>query len=390
MHVAIVTTFPPSRGTLCEYGEHLVRAYANHPEVSRVTVIGDVIPSGETLNLSKVAVRRVWRFNDASSAVRIQSALRRVRPDAVVYNLQFASFGDTRVPAALGLLAPMLSRIQGIPTLTLLHNIMETVNLERAGFGAGWKARVTRFMGSVFTHALLRSHIVGTTMPNYVEILERVYGARNVFLSPHGSFGETQVAPLPEVPTVMTFGKFGTYKTVEPLLEAHRIILRTDPSVRLVIAGGDSPNAPGYLERVRAQYATLPNVTFTGYVEEADVPKVFAESTVVAFPYNSTTGSSGVLHQAGQFGRAVVMPNIGDLAALVDTEGYGAEFFEADDAQSLASALLRVLHDSERALNLGVINRTASQDIPLEDVVTNHLGRLRALKREVRPTIRAT
>jgi len=105
----------------------------------------------------------------------------------------------------------------------------------------------------------------------------------------------------------LLYCKFGTYKKVDLLLQAHAELLKRDPNLRLVIAGSDSPNAKGYLADAQKRFADLPNVSFWGYVAEEDVPKVFSDSTVVAFPYESTTGSSGVLHQAGQFGRAAVM-----------------------------------------------------------------------------------
>ncbi len=57
---------------------------------------------------------------------------------------------------------------------------------------------------------------------------------------------------------------------------------------------------------------------------------------MVVFPYTSTTGSSGVLHQAGGYGKAVIMPDLGDLALLVKEEGYRAEFFEPTSSISLA------------------------------------------------------
>ena len=40
---------------------------------------------------------------------------------------------------------------------------------------------------------------------------------------------------------------------------------------------------------------------------------MFAAASVAVFPYTSTTGSSGVLHQAGSYGCPVALPDIGDL-----------------------------------------------------------------------------
>jgi dolichyl-phosphate beta-glucosyltransferase len=48
LHVAVVTTFPPSDKTLNEYGFHLVHAMASKPEVSELTVLHDDLPPGCT------------------------------------------------------------------------------------------------------------------------------------------------------------------------------------------------------------------------------------------------------------------------------------------------------------------------------------------------------
>ena len=96
----------------------------------------------------------------------------------------------------------------------------------------------------------------------------------------------------------MAFGKWGTYKTVDMLLTAYRKLLaRGYDDVELVIAGTDSPNSKGYLAGIQQSCQDVPNVIFTGYVAEEDVEPLFTSSAVVVFPYTSTTGSSGVLHQ---------------------------------------------------------------------------------------------
>ena len=380
MHLALVTAYPPSKGSLNEYGYHFAKSLAAKPDV-RVSIVADTLigePSSEE-QLDDVDVRRVWSFNSAGNVWAIAKTLNHLEPDAVIFNLQFASFGDKRLPAALGLLAPWLSSRKR-PTATLLHNLFETVDLKSAGFDRNPLVdAATRFAGKMFTRALLKSDLVALTMPRYVSILQEKYGATNLFHAPHGSFDEPRpVEPLPESPTVMTFGKFGTYKKVEVLLEAHARLLEHDPRVRLVIAGSDSPNAKGYLASVEKSYH-LPNVTYTGYVAEEEVPRIFSDSTVVAFPYESTTGSSGVLHQAGQFGRAAVMPRIGDLADLVEDEGYTARFFTPGDVESLTTSLRDVLFNRENAQRLGLQNHAASA-LTLSEVADDYLRRLRELQ----------
>jgi len=385
MKIAIVTTHPPSKGSLNEYAFHFVRFLKTKVEqVSEVVLLLDELPEGQTYpteqNQAQVPVRSVacWKFNALDNVLRIRKAVREVNPDIVMFNIQFASFGDGKIPATLGLIAPWMLKLDGRRVVVLLHNIMETVNLKSAGFGGNPIIEsVIRLFGNVVTRFLLAADWVAVTIPKYVEILESKYGAKNVLLAPHGSFEEptdTEPNPMPGGrPTVMTFGKFGTYKTVDLLIEAHALLQKNHPDLRLVIAGTDSPNAAGYLKSMQEKYAHVKNIEFTGYVAEEDVPRIFGEAWVVAFPYTSTTGSSGVLHQAGGYGKAVVLPNLGDLAELVLEEGYDGEFFEPTDFRSLADSIARVIDDPNRQQEIGRRNYTAANGLPITEVVDWYL-----------------
>ena len=111
---------------------------------------------------------------------------------------------------------------------------------------------------------------------------------------------------------------------------------------------------------MKEKYKNVPNLTFTGYVEEKDVPVIFGESAVVVFPYTSTTGSSGVLHQAGSYGKAVVLPDLGDLGILVREEGYRGQFFTPSNADSLAKAIDAIISNDGYRVELGKRNYKAS------------------------------
>src|SRR5664279_1669170 len=128
---------------------------------------------------------------------------------------------------------------------------------------------------------------------------------------------------------------------------------------------------------VATRYADVPNLVLTGYVAERDVAALFTSSTVVAFPYTSTTGSSGVLHQAGEYGRAAVLPRIGDLVDIIEEEGFQGVYFTPGDTESLADALAKVLDDPELRVSLGRNNFAAASGIPMSEVVHWHLVHLR-------------
>jgi glycosyltransferase involved in cell wall biosynthesis len=378
LRVGVVTALPPGRNSLNEFGFHLVRHLAAVPEVSEVVVYADETDAGPPATLPGTRSIGSWRFNSIGNLARILRAVRATRPDVVLFNLQFATFGDRRLPGALGLLTPAALRLLGVPSVVVLHNLADNVDMRDAGFaGSRLTAWVMRTAGRVLTRALLRSDVVAVTIPRYVELLRDRYGARNALLAPHGSFEELAV-PSFEVPAgprrILAFGKWGTYKTVDVLVEAYRLLLRRGyPDLELVIAGSDSPNSPGYLEQVARRYADVPNVVLTGYVAEEDVAGLFRSATVVAFPYTSTTGSSGVLHQAGEYGRAVVLPRIGDFVEIIEEEGFRGTYFEPGDATGLADSLAEMIDDPELRTSLGRRNFAAATGIPMSEVVQWHV-----------------
>ncbi len=376
MKIAVVTSFPPSKVTLNEYGYHLVKNFVLKEDVSKLILITDKTDGSKQLdfpNKEKIAVRECWAFNNYSNIYSVCKVILNEKPDAVLFNLQFVKFGDKKIPAALGLLIPMTLRLFGCKTVVLLHNILEQVDLESAGFTKSKLAqKVYNLIGTNLTRCILRADIVAVTISKYVTILQSKYKAKNVVLIPHGSF-ETPHSPNFDLPAgpkkLMAFGKFGTYKKVEILIEALQLIRENNKEpLEVVIAGTDSPNTPGYLQAVKEKYAHVPGIIFTGYVEENQVETIFNESTVVVFPYTSTTGSSGVLHQAGSYGKAVVMPDLGDLSILVKEEGYAGEFFNPESAASLAKAIENILNNDGYRRQLAETNYKAACELSMEKI----------------------
>ncbi|NNG10439.1 MAG: glycosyltransferase [Arenibacter sp.] len=389
MKLAIVTAYPPSKVTLTEYGYHLVKHFRMQNEVSEIILITDKTSDEKDLNFEeegcKITVKECWSFNSYTNLFSITKTILETKPDAVLFNLQFLKFGDKKIPAALGLLLPLICKLKGIPTISLLHNIMEEVDLANAGITKNiLLQKIYGLIGATLTRFVLASDVLAVTISKYVEILEKKYKARNVALVPHGAF-ETPPEPnycLPEGPKqIMAFGKFGTYKKVEILIVAVETIRkRSLMDLEIVIAGTDSPNTPGYLEGIKQQYNHVPQLRFTGYVAEEDVPKIFQDSAVTVFPYTSTTGSSGVLHQAGSYGKAVALPNLGDLSILVKEEGYKGEFFKPENSESLADAIQNILEDDLYRIQLGMNNYEAACSLPMSEITNMYVNYFKAIK----------
>lgn len=382
MKLAIVTAYPPSKVTLNEYAYHLVKHFRQKEAITELILLTDKTEDSKDIAFTeagcKITIKECWEFNSYTNIINVTSAINKSKPDAVLFNLQFMKFGDKKIAAALGLMLPMVCKLKKIPSIVLLHNILEEVDLGSAGFTKNkLMQKVYGFIGSTLTRLILQADTVAVTMQKYVDILENKYKVKNVKLIPHGTFEIPEMPDfnVPKEPMqIMTFGKFGTYKKVEGMIEAvEKVRKSTGLDLEVVIAGTDNPNVPGYLAKVQEDYKYVPQVRFTGYVEEHEVPQLFNDSAVVVFPYNSTTGSSGVLHQAGSYGKAVVMPDLGDLALLIQDEGYNGEFFEPTSVDSLAVAIEKIVTNDDYRKELGQINYYAATSHPMSEIAEIYL-----------------
>ncbi len=388
MTLAFISPYPPSQVTLNEYGYHLIRSFIGKPGIDKIYVLTNHLE--DNTQYSRYAVEGIeiipcWKFDGWFSFYQIGKELKKLKPDAVILNLQFMTFGEGKIPAALGLLTPWECKLLHIPSVVILHNITETVKLDTIGMAnSKWKGKLFLWIGKQLTRFILKADLVGVTISQYVDILKEKYQARNVVLLPHGNFElpERKFLPDPlQLINLMAFGKFGTYKKVEVMMEATRILEKKYPAQKFVstVAGTDNPNVKGYLDGIKKKYADMDNLVFTGYIPEEKVADIFQESTFIIFPYTTTTGSSGILHQAGSYARACILPKIDDLERVVEEEGYGGSYFETDNAQSLADAVSFLIDHPEKRKEYENMNYSAAKGLPMNELAEWYLSHIQLL-----------
>ena len=112
MKIALITSFPPSRHALNEYGFHVADQLRQEPAID-LTVLGDYLPTPAD-ELPGFKVTRCWGFERPGNLANLVRAIRKVKPDVAWFNLGFASFGGRPLSALLGLLTPAAARLSGV------------------------------------------------------------------------------------------------------------------------------------------------------------------------------------------------------------------------------------------------------------------------------------
>jgi len=358
---------------LNEYGYHIARELQQDPLLS-LTILADELEHPES-ELDGFNVKRVWGMNQMSNPVRLLRAVRDIGPDVVWFNLLFSTFGGKPVPAFAGLAIPALTRLTGCYTHVTLHHLMDNINLADAGVRY---PRIYRTAGNIATRMLLAANSVSVLLPAYRRTLLEKYKGDDVHFRAHGI-----LSARPEFPDfskrgdpiqrVVAFGKWGTYKRLELLLEAFATVNASMPETKLIIAGGNHPMTPGYVESVAEKYKNDTSIEFTGYVTEEDIPELFGSASVTVMPYHSATGASGVAHLACEFGVPIVSADIADFREMADDENLALEFYKLGDAGSLANKLIDLLLSPERQREMSEQNFSAALRMTMPQIMQQYL-----------------
>lgn len=373
MKIALVTAFPPSRQALNEYGFHIANELRQQAGLE-LTILGDDL-SEPMPEFPGFTVIRCWGFNRLGNALSLLRTVQRLKPDIVWFNLGFASFGGKPLPAFFGLTTPALTRLCSCYTHVTLHQLFETVNLADAGVRS---PVLYSAAGRVATHLLLSANSLSVLLPAYHSTLRQKYRRGAVNVRHHGIFSSRPEPPNfalrgNPVHRVLAFGKWGTYKRLELLVAAFESIQSQVPQTELVIAGGDHPKMPGYVQGVADQVKHNPLIRFVGYVPEGALPDLFRTASLTVLPYSSSAGSSGVAHLACQYGLPILAPDIDDFVELARHEFVSMEFFAAQNVDSLAQKLLALLLSPERLTSMAQQNFSAALQMSMPQIIRQYI-----------------
>ncbi|MBA4189046.1 MAG: glycosyl transferase family 1 [Planctomycetaceae bacterium] len=143
----------------------------------------------------------------------------------------------------------------------------------------------------------------------------------------------------------------------EAAYKGHTELIRCWPTVRasvpnaVLTIAGTGPAASRYQQLAHELGLSSESVEFRGFVPEADMPRLWAETTVFAMPSRGE-GFGLVYIEAMRHGIPVIA-SIHDAGPEVNIEGVTGYNVNLDRPDELPDRLIRLLRDRELATNLG-------------------------------------
>lgn len=346
MHLVIVSPFPPAITGVGQYGYHVTRALAELGCFSRITVLAGSSTNGAIPNyLGLTEVEYCWEPGQLNARQAILSRVKRLNPDLVWFNLRMGMFGESPWLSVSGLLAPMLVRSMGYPTVVTFHEMIELSDLPALNAPGGrlapWGAR---FVTSLATQA----DVVCLTMQHHLNWFAQRRPQVDCVHIPHGAVSEPVLLDEPNGTELLLFNMLAPFKGVELLLESFPLLKIAYPNLQLAIAGEEHPRFPGYARSLRHRFGRMDGICWLGKIPDEDVIDLFRRTNVVVLPYSASTGSSSVVYSAATWGRAIVASDLHEIRALAQEEDFQIEFFENGNAASLRNAIQNLLSSPER------------------------------------------
>jgi glycosyltransferase involved in cell wall biosynthesis len=150
-------------------------------------------------------------------------------------------------------------------------------------------------------------------------------------------------------------------------------VVKAVPNAKLIIAGANNGNSPGYIESLRARHGDHPGIEFVGYVAEENIRDLFGSSSFMVMPYTSATGASGVAHLAAQHGVPIVCSDIADFREMAENEGLAIKFYPIGDKEALARQMIDLLQSEQEQREMAEQNFSAALRLTMPQIIRQYV-----------------
>jgi glycosyltransferase involved in cell wall biosynthesis len=267
-----------------------------------------------------------------SATLATLAALRRVNSEVAPDVTHHVALQST----VLGLIATVGRRIVCVNAF---------IGLGYAFTSANAKARALKFViGAVLRRLVDREGSVALVQngDDIAALTSLGISKSRIALIPGSGVDINRFTSLPEPPQPLTFGFVGRLlddKGVRTLVEAFRLLRARGSDARLLIAGTPDPANPASVTEAEAEsWNKEPGITWLGHV--SDIAGLWARAHVAILP-SRREGLPLSLMEAAACGRAMIASDVPGCREIVIHERTGL-LFPVDDAQALASAIMRL------------------------------------------------
>lgn len=281
---------------------------------------------------------------------RIEEVARDIKPDLI----------HAHSPVLNVMPALKVGRRLGIPVTYEIRAFWEDASVDHGTTSEGsLRYRVTRALETRAAHQAahvfticegLRADIVARGIPSAkVSVVPNAVDPESFALSGPPDPALRSQLGLGGGPVVGFIGSFYAYEGLDLLIDAMPRLMQDQPGLRLLLVGG-GPQSENLLAQA-TRLGIADHVVFTGRVPHKDVRRYYDLIDVLAYPRHSMRLTELVTPlkplEAMAQGRIFVASDVGGHRELVEHERTGV-LFKADDAGSLADAVLRLLRQRER------------------------------------------
>jgi glycosyltransferase involved in cell wall biosynthesis len=359
----MVSTFPPRKCGIGDYAWDLVHELVKRPNIS-LTVLTYDDNAGKTKETS-ANFDIVRDLEIRTTPGRLRKTLRALDPDAIHFQSStFLHSSSVNRAVARGSEMPLVVTTHDVPQS---WRVSYTIPSLRSVYDKS--SRIVTLSREV-SRLLIELHEIGTS-----KLMRIPIGVDTGKFSPDVSDRPFRNShSLDSRRIVLFFGFLRPGKGIEVLLDAWRQIEIEFPDALLLIAGGVPSRTRRYgfllrnetyysieLESLAKKLGVAHRVLFANHVPEELLPSMFSSATALVLPY-VTASQSAVLPKALGSGRPLVATRIPGFLEFV-RDGESALLTEPGDADSLVSALRKILTDSGLANQLGRNGREIAVNI---------------------------
>jgi glycosyltransferase involved in cell wall biosynthesis len=242
-------------------------------------------------------------------------------------------------PVYVTLLA--IARLRGKRVVVTVHNAQphEGGLLRRLANRA-----VIPFADRIVVHTQVNaaSLVASGVAPERISIVPIGVGAPCAVDAPAVAAARERLGIDDTAPVALFHGNIRPYKGLSDLLASFRLVAKTMPSARLVVAGQPWGPADDILNEIQSLGLDDNVIARLEYLPSETLDDLFIAADVVVYPYTHFDAQSAAACDAIRYGKAIIVTSVGGLPDLVRNS---AAIVPPRRPDTLANAIIGVLRD---------------------------------------------